>query len=129
MTQYPSYNNPLGDGKDIPDIRDYPPDSTEWLMMPNQVIVPVVDNDELIDTVREILSTLDDIDQQMIQLIYYERKTFQEAAQIVGIKAKSHAWRKTKSAMRKLETALRSNVGLMNLLEKKYEISLMRERD
>jgi DNA-directed RNA polymerase specialized sigma subunit len=123
MTQYPSYNNPLGDGKDIPDIRDYPPDSTEWLMMPNQVIVPVVDNDELIDTVRKILSTLDDIDQQMIQLIYYERKTFQEAAQIVGIKAKSHAWRKTKSAMRKLETALRSNVGLMNLLEKKYEIT------
>jgi DNA-directed RNA polymerase specialized sigma subunit len=123
MTQYPSYNNPLGDGKDIPDIRDYPPDSTEWLMMPNQVILPVVDNDELIDTVREILSTLDDIDQQMIQLIYYERKTFQEAAQIVGIKAKSHAWRKTKSAMRKLETALRSNVGLMNLLEKKYEIT------
>ena len=122
MTQYPSYNNPLGDGKDIPDVRDYPPDGTEWLMMPNQVIVPVVDNDELIDTVRAILSTLDDIDQQMIQLIYYERKTFQEAAQIVGIRAKSHAWRKTKSAMKKLETVLRSNAGLMELLEKKYDI-------
>jgi DNA-directed RNA polymerase specialized sigma subunit len=122
MTQYPSYNNPLGDGKDIPDIRTYDPNSTEWLMMPNQVSVPVVDNDDMVALVREVLSSLDDIDQQMIQLIYYERKTFQEAAQIIGIKAKSHAWRKTKSAMEKLENALRSNAELMELLEMKYEI-------
>lgn len=122
MTQYPSYNNPLGDGKDIPDIRTYDPNSTEWLMMPNQISVPVVDNDDMVALVREVLSTLDDIDQQMIQLIYYERKTFQEAAQIIGIKAKSHAWRKTKSAMEKLENALRSNAELMELLEMKYEI-------
>lgn len=122
MTQYPSYNNPLGDGKDIPDIRTYDPNSTEWLMMPNQISVPVVDNDDMVALVREVLSTLDDIDQQMIQLIHYERKTFQEAAQIIGIKAKSHAWRKTKSAMEKLENALRSNAELMELLEMKYEI-------
>lgn len=122
MTQYPSYNNPLGDGKDIPDIRTYDPNSTEWLMMPNQVSVPIVDNDDMVALVREVLSSLDDIDQQMIQLIYYERKTFQEAAQIIGIKAKSHAWRKTKSAMEKLENALRSNAELMELLEMKYEI-------
>ncbi|CAB4139886.1 hypothetical protein UFOVP355_41 [uncultured Caudovirales phage] len=122
MTQYPSYHNPLSDGKDIPDIREYNPDSTEWLMMPNQVVIPIVDNDEMVDLVRTILSSLDAIDQQMIQLIYYERKTFQEAAQIVGIRAKSHAWRKTKSAMDKLENALRSNAQLMEMLEKKYEI-------
>jgi len=122
MTQYPSYNNPLSDGKDIPDVREYDPDSIEWLMMPHQVVVPLVDNDELIELVRELLSTLDDIDQQMIQLIYYERKTFQEAAQIIGIRAKSHAWRKTKAAMKKLEATLRSDVGLMELLEKKYDI-------
>jgi DNA-directed RNA polymerase specialized sigma subunit len=91
-------------------------------MMPHQVVVPLVDNDELIELVRELLSTLDDIDQQMIQLIYYERKTFQEAAQIIGIRAKSHAWRKTKAAMKKLESVLRSNTGLMELLEKKYDI-------
>jgi DNA-directed RNA polymerase specialized sigma subunit len=122
MTQYPSYNNPLSDGKDIPDIRNYDPNSTEWLMMPNQVSVPVVDNDDMVALVREVLSTLDDIDQQMIQLIYYERKTFQEAAQTIGIKAKSHAWRKTKAAMEKLEDALRSNAELMEILEMKYEI-------
>jgi DNA-directed RNA polymerase specialized sigma subunit len=122
MTQYPSYNNPLSDGKDIPDVREYDPDSTEWLMMPHQIVVPLVDNDELIELVRDLLSTLDDIDQQMIQLIYYERKTFQEAAQIIGIRAKSHAWRKTKAAMKKLEATLRSDVGLMELLEKKYDI-------
>jgi len=122
MTQYPSYNNPLGDGKDIPDIRTYDPNSTEWLMMPNQTSVPIVDNDDMVALVREVLSSLNDIDQQMIQLIYYERKTFQEAAQIIGIKAKSHAWRKTKSAMEKLENALRSNAELMELLEMKYEI-------
>jgi DNA-directed RNA polymerase specialized sigma subunit len=122
MTQYPSYNNPLSDGKDIPDVREYDPDSIEWLMMPHQVVVPLVDNDELIELVQDLLSTLDDIDQQMIQLIYYERKTFQEAAQIIGIRAKSHAWRKTKAAMKKLEATLRSNVGLMELLEKKYDI-------
>lgn len=91
-------------------------------MMPNQVVIPIVDNDEMVDLVRTILSSLDAIDQQMIQLIYYERKTFQEAAQIVGIRAKSHAWRKTKSAMDKLENALRSNAQLMEMLEKKYEI-------
>lgn len=122
MTQYPSYHNPLSDGKDIPDVREYDPDSIEWLMMPNQVPTPVVDNDEMIELVRELLSTLDDIDQQMIQLIYYERKTFQEAAQIINIRAKSHAWRKTKAAMKKLESVLRSNTGLMELLEKKYDI-------
>ena len=122
MTQYPSYNNPLSDGKDIPDVREYDPDSIEWLMMPHQVVAPLIDNDELIELVRELLSTLDDIDQQMIQLIYYERKTFQEAAQIIGIRAKSHAWRKTKAAMKKLEATLRSDVGLMELLEKKYDI-------
>jgi DNA-directed RNA polymerase specialized sigma subunit len=122
MTQYPSYNNPLSDGKDIPDVREYDPDSIEWLMMPHQVVVPLIDNDELIELVRELLSTLDDIDQQMIQLIYYERKTFQEAAQIIGIRAKSHAWRKTKAAMKKLESTLRSNAGLMEILEKKYDI-------
>jgi hypothetical protein len=32
------------------------------------------------------------------------------------------AWRKTKSAMDKLENALRSNAQLMEMLEKKYDI-------
>ena len=122
MTQYPSYHNPLSDGKDIPDVKEYNPDSTEWLMMPYQIATPIVDNDEMVELVRELLSSLDEIDQQMIQLIYYERKTFQEAAQIIGIRAKSHAWRKTKAAMKKLESALRSNAELMVILEKKYDI-------
>jgi DNA-directed RNA polymerase specialized sigma subunit len=123
MTQYNShFNNPLSDGKDMPDNKAYDPDSIEWLMMPNETERPVVDNDEIINLVKDTLSSLDDIDQQMIQLIYYERKTFREAAQLVGIKAKSHAWRKTKSAMEKLEMALRSNANLMELMEKKYEI-------
>lgn len=121
MTQY-NFNNPLSDGKDIPDIRAYDPDGIEWLMMPNEPERPVIDNDDIINLVKDTLSSLDTIDQQMIHLIYYERKTFREAAQLVGIKAKSHAWRKTKSAMEKLETALRSNADLMELMRKKYEI-------
>lgn len=123
MTQYNShFNNPLSDGKDMPDVKRLDPNGTEWLMMPNETERPIVDNDDIINLVKDTLSSLDDIDQQMIQLIYYERKTFREAAQLVGIKAKSHAWRKTKSAMVKLEEALRSNVELMDLMEKKYEI-------
>lgn len=121
--QHQNFNNPLADGKDMPDVRAYNPDSTEWLMMPNERVVPVIDNDEIIALVRETLSMLDDIDQRMIHLIYYERKTFQESAKIVGIKAKSHAWRKTKSAMDKLEFALRNNAELMDKLEMKYGIS------
>lgn len=65
---------------------------------------------------------MDETDQQMIYLIYYERKTFQEAAREVGISAKSHAWRKTKSAVNKLEVLLKQNPVIMEILNNKYGI-------
>lgn len=61
---------------------------------------------DIIETVSAVLATLDEEDQQVLHLIFFERRTFDEAAEALGIKAKSHAWRKTQKALHALKTAL-----------------------
>jgi DNA-directed RNA polymerase specialized sigma subunit len=61
---------------------------------------------DLIDTVASVVATLDEEDQRVLHLVFYERRTFDEAAEALGIKAKSHAWRKTQKALESLKTAL-----------------------
>jgi DNA-directed RNA polymerase specialized sigma subunit len=102
--------------------RFFHPDEIEWLMQPDEPEHNMANDWQMIDAIGEIVASLDATDQRMIHLIYYERKTFQEAAKEIGILAKSHAWRKTKSALKKFETALRNNKELMELLETKYGI-------
>jgi len=94
----------------------------EWLMQPLVYENPEKESLELSELMSEVLMSLDDVDREMLQLIYYERKTFQEAAQELGIKAKSHAWRKTKSALDKFAKAIQSNPQIMEILNNKYDL-------
>jgi len=94
----------------------------EWLMQPLIYENPEKESLELSELMSEVLMSLDDVDREMLQLIYYERKTFQEAAQEMGIKAKSHAWRKTKSALDKFAEAIQSNPQIMEILNNKYDL-------
>ena len=94
----------------------------EWLMQPLVYENPEKESLELSELMSEVLMSLDDVDREMLQLIYYERKSFQEAAQEMGIKAKSHAWRKTKSALDKFAEAIQSNPQIMEILNNKYDL-------
>lgn len=116
------FTNPLADGGDMADPTLYGKDTTEWLMQPNAPEHEPSDPDEIVAILREVLSTLDSTDQRMIHLIYYEQRTFQEAARQIGLRAKSHAWRKTKAAMERFGETLRNNPRLMEILKDRYGI-------
>jgi DNA-directed RNA polymerase specialized sigma subunit len=100
----------------------YRSNEIEWLMQPYETEHDFEDDIVLLDAIAETVASLDATDQQMIHLIYYERKTFQQAAKAVGISAKSHAWRKTRAAVNKLEILLKQNPAIMEILNKKYGI-------
>jgi DNA-directed RNA polymerase specialized sigma subunit len=108
--------------ENIPNQKKYHSNEIEWLMQPNATANDFDDDIVLYDAIAETVASMDATDQQMIYLIYYERKTFQEAAREVGISAKSHAWRKTKSAVNKLEILLKQNPVIMEILNSKYGI-------
>ena len=108
--------------ENIPNQKKYHSNETEWLMQPNATANDFDDDIVLYDAIAETVASMDATDQQMIYLIYYERKTFQEAAREVGISAKSHAWRKTKSAVNRLEILLKQNPIIMEILNNKYSI-------
>ena len=93
----------------------------EWLMQPLIYENPEKESLELSELMSDIMNSMDEVDQEMLQLIYYERKTFQEAAQELGLKAKSHAWRKTKVALDKFADAVKNSPHIMELLNKKYD--------
>jgi DNA-directed RNA polymerase specialized sigma subunit len=94
----------------------------EWLMQPLVYENPEKESLELSELMADVMESMDTVDQQMLHLIYYERKTFQEAARELGIKAKSHAWRKTQSALEKFGDAIKSNPQIMEILNNKYDL-------
>jgi DNA-directed RNA polymerase specialized sigma subunit len=74
---------------------------------------PFMDNDmsaptdwELIDIVQEVFDTLDDADKEILNEIFFQQNTYEVAKTNIGIKAKSHAWRKTRRALNNLKKAL-----------------------
>jgi len=95
----------------------------EWLMMPFADAQPETDW-ELIDIVSSVLSTLSESDQQALHGVFYERKTYQEVAEDFGIKAKSHAWRKTDTALKNLKRALLADDRFIQSMGEKYGINL-----
>ena len=92
-----------------------------WLMMPFGVKHDDT-NWELIDIVQATMSTLSQSDQDALSGIFYERKTYQELASDIGIKAKSHAWRKVNSATQNLKKALLKNQDFIDMMGEKYEL-------
>ena len=77
---------------------------------------------ELIELVQEILSTLSEADQEALHGIFYQRNTYQELASELGIKAKSHAWRKVDSALANLKKALVKDERFIGMMGEQYEI-------
>lgn len=94
----------------------------EWLMQPLIYENPEKESLELSELMADVMNSMDSVDQAMLQLIYYERKTFQEAAGELGIKAKSHAWRKTKLALDRFGEAIQNNPRIMEILNIKYDL-------
>ncbi len=93
----------------------------EWLMMPHAQEEEGTDW-ELVELVREVLSSLSEADQQALDGIFYQRQTYQELAATLNIRAKSHAWRKVDSAMKNMQKAILNNDELMLKLKEKYGI-------
>lgn len=77
---------------------------------------------ELIELVQEILSTLSEVDQEALHGIFYQRNTYQELASELGIKAKSHAWRKVDSALANLKKALIKDERFTEMMGEIYGI-------
>lgn len=77
---------------------------------------------ELIELVQEILSTLSEADQEALHGIFYQRNTYQELASELGIKAKSHAWRKVDTALANLKKALIKDERFIEMMGEIYGI-------
>lgn len=77
---------------------------------------------ELIELVQEILSTLSEADQEALHGIFYQRNTYQELASELGIKAKSHAWRKVDTALANLKKALIKDERFTEMMGEIYGI-------
>jgi len=61
---------------------------------------------ELVDIVADAYDKLDDNDKEVLHEVFYARSTYEETAENIGIKAKSHAWRKTRKALENLRNNL-----------------------
>lgn len=83
----------------------------ELLMMPfNDLDSTDLEPDwNIIDAVTEAMSMLSEEEQWILYRIFYDRVTYEELTNNLGIKARSHAWRKTRLALEKLKTILLEN--------------------
>lgn len=64
---------------------------------------------ELIDIVQTVFDTLNETDKEILNEIFFQQNTYEVAKTNIGIKAKSHAWRKTRRALNNLKSALLAN--------------------
>lgn len=80
----------------------------EELMMPYWERPPEA-NWDLIDIVSEVVHAMKEPHRTIIQLVFYDRLSFSELAQELGIKAKSHAWRKTQRAIQEFKLAFENH--------------------
>lgn len=95
-------------------------DFWERLMQP----FTIADDDtdwELVDIVAAAYDKLDDDDKQVLHEVFYARSTYEETAENIGIKAKSHAWRKTQRALGNL----RSQLAASHTFREKYGTKYM----
>jgi RNA polymerase sigma factor (sigma-70 family) len=86
-----------------------PTTEIEWLMMRDGEPAPSSDVHNLI--VEEALTALPDESQWILQAIFYERITYEELGQRLGV-SKPHAWRLTQRAVNQLKQLLINNPTL-----------------
>lgn len=70
---------------------------------------------EIIDLVSATVELMEAEDKLCLYEVFYDRTTYEELAGKLGLKAKSHAWSKTKSAQEKLKRLLLGNPEFMEL--------------
>lgn len=94
----------------------YEPTARQGASFYEILMQPFMDDDmsaptdwELIDLVQEVFDTLDDADKEILNEIFFQQNTYEVAKTNIGIKAKSHAWRKTRRALNNLKKALLEN--------------------
>lgn len=61
---------------------------------------------DTIEIVSDCIATLTPEEQFVIHAVYFDRITYEELAARLGLKAKSHAWRKVRQATENLKQAL-----------------------
>lgn len=89
---------------------------TEALMLP--MVYDTYDTpelDEINDIVMSTISTMKQDDILCLWSVFYDRVTYEELCDIVGVRAKSHAWTKTQHAMQRLKKLLLENKRFMEL--------------
>jgi DNA-directed RNA polymerase specialized sigma subunit len=80
-----------------------PRSETEWLMQPGEYGKP--QSEQLLDLVARLVDDLDDVSRQCIEAIHFERRSFSQLADRLGV-SKTHAWRLTKRAEMRMRKAL-----------------------
>lgn len=70
-----------------------------------------------IDAVTEAMSLLSEEERWILYRVFYDRVTYEELTNNLGIKARSHAWRKTRLAMDKLKSILLENPKFQHMKE------------
>lgn len=89
----------------------------EILMMPfaNVYSEELEPDWDMMDIVSECMSTLNEEDQKVLYAIFYDRTTYEELASNLNIRAKSHAWRKTRIALQRLKEKLLEHPAFENM--------------
>lgn len=75
---------------------------------------------ELVDIVAAAFGRLKNKDKEILHEVFYARSTYEEAAENIGIKAKSHAWRKTHKALENLRNQLVADNNFRSKYGTKY---------
>lgn len=97
----------------------------ELLMMPfNDTDAADLEPDwDAIDAVTSAMSLLTEEERWILYRIFYDRVTYEELTNNLGIKARSHAWRKTRLAMDKLKKILLENPRFQHMKDDNGEES------
>ena len=74
----------------------------------------------IIDLVKTVFDTLGEEDKKVLNEIYFQQNTYEIAKKNIGIKAKSHAWRKNQKALNNLKKALLSNETFLKEYGERY---------
>lgn len=69
---------------------------------------------DLLEVVADCMHELSDNDQEALYGIFYDRTTYEQLADTLGIKAKSHAWRRTQQALENLKNKLLEHPAFKN---------------
>lgn len=75
---------------------------------------------ELVDIVAAAYDKLDKKDKEVLYEVFYAQSTYEQTAENIGIKAKSHAWRKTHKALENLRNQLVADNNFRSKYGTKY---------